>query len=68
MAYKKTQHYTNEDYFNYVMSLKYSEAIEMLNWISQHQFKINMISDWLIITKDALLGLWKGFIGFVPDI
>jgi len=36
MAYnKKTQQYTNEDYFEYVMSLKYSEAIEMLTWIGK---------------------------------
>ncbi len=27
-----------------------------------------MLSDWFTITKDALLGLWKGFIGFVPEL
>ena len=41
MAYKKTQRYTNDDYFNYVMSLKYSEAIEMLNWIGK-TYNINV--------------------------
>ena len=40
MAYNKnTQEYTNEDYFNYVMSQKYSEAIEMLSWIG-HTYNI----------------------------
>ncbi len=27
-----------------------------------------MLSDWFTITKDALLGLWKGFIDFVPEL
>lgn len=27
-----------------------------------------MLVNWLIITKDALLGLWKGFIDFIPAL
>jgi len=27
-----------------------------------------MLVDWFTITKEALLGLWKGFIDFVPEL
>ncbi len=27
-----------------------------------------MLTNWLTITKDALLGLWRGFIDFVPEL
>jgi len=41
MAYIKDK-YTSDDYFEYVMSLKYSEAIEMLTWIGkQNNLNIN---------------------------
>jgi len=41
MAYIKDT-YTSDDYFEYVMSLKYSEAIEMLTFIGkENNLKIN---------------------------
>ena len=47
MAYIKDK-YTADDYFEYVMSLKYSEAIEMLTWIGKtNNLNINTANGFL---------------------
>lgn len=47
MAYTKDR-YTSDDYFEYVMSLKYSEAIEMLTCIGkEHKLNINTASGFI---------------------
>jgi len=47
MAYIKDK-YTENDYFEYVMSLKYSEAIEMLTFIGkEHNLNINKVDGFI---------------------